>query len=165
MNVNVVYDFDQNPTHFVMPKYVRTMKLITAVNLGCNIVSLDWVENSIENKEMLPIKNYSVADQVSNNISAISARGDKMLQDMSVYITSSVNPSAKEWKEAIQAAGGVLLNKRPRALNHTTIIIAKDDKSDARERELFNTMGFRVHDTEYLLTGLLTHNFPSDRTI
>jgi len=58
MNVNVVFDFDQNPTHFVIPKYTRTMSLITAVNLECNIVTLDWVENSIENKEILPTKNY-----------------------------------------------------------------------------------------------------------
>ena len=58
MNVNVVFDFDQNPTHFVIPKYTRTMKLITAVNLECNIVTIDWVENSIENKEILPTKNY-----------------------------------------------------------------------------------------------------------
>ena len=55
--------------------------------------------------------------------------------------------------------------KRPRALDDNTIIIAKDGKSETREREVFNTLGFKVHDTEYLLVGLLTHKFPSDRTI
>ena len=104
-------------------------------------------------------------DNAANNISAIAARGNKMLADRSVYITSAVRPLAKEWKEAIQAAGGVLLNKRPRNLDNNTIIIAKDGKSEAREREMFDTMGFKVHDTEYLLSGLLTHKFPSNRTI
>jgi hypothetical protein len=59
-----------------------------------------------------------------------------------------------------------LLNKRPKKFNKDTIIIATEaGKSDAKDRAMFREMGFKVYDTEYLLTGLLTHKFPKGHEI
>jgi hypothetical protein len=133
------------------------------MNMGLEIVTADWIENSLAYKEFLPTKNYAVSSDTNVNISAIAHKGEYALEDKDVWMTSSVRPLAKEWKNVITTAGGTLLNKRPKIFDEDTIIIATDAKSDEKNLDAFRSLGYKIHDAEYLLSGIMTHKFQPER--
>jgi hypothetical protein len=135
------------------------------MNKGIEIVTGKWISDSLKAGKLLPTSDYPVLTDKNVNISDISRSGKKSLAGKEVWITSAVRPVAKEWKEAITTAGGTLLHKRPKKPSGNVIIIATSGKSDVKDRAEFRGLGFKVHDAEYLLAGMLTHKFPADRVI
>lgn len=123
IGVEIATSFESDPTHFVVPKFKRTLPLLIAVNQGLSIVTTDWVEASIEKNNILPGKDFSVSSNPTTNISAVAAKGEKPLAGKSVWIMSSVRPLAREWKEVVTAAGGTLLTKYPKKLDKNVIIV------------------------------------------
>ena len=101
----------------------------------------------------------------TTNISAIAVKGTKPLAGKSVWIMSSVRPLAREWKEVVTAAGGIVMNKHPKKMDKNVIIVGTGAGAEAKEREAFRKLGFKVYESEYLLVGLLTHKFPAERTV
>ena len=77
MGVEIATRFAENPTHFVVPKYKRTMPMLIAVNLGLTIITAEWVDNSVEKGELLPPKNYSVSSDATTNLTTIASTTSK----------------------------------------------------------------------------------------
>jgi hypothetical protein len=92
--------------------------------MGHKIVTSDWIDISLEQNKFLPTDNYNVLSANKVNISAVAQKGEYILNDMHVWITSRVRPLANEWRDVITTAGGTLLDKRPKTFMKDIIIIA-----------------------------------------
>ncbi|KAJ3244977.1 hypothetical protein HDU78_010150 [Chytriomyces hyalinus] len=102
-------------THLVTNKIVRTEKFIGAITLGKQIVTGEWVAQSVRNGHWMKPSDFRPVDD-SPEYSAFSidsalalAQKRKLLEGYNVYATPQVNPDVSTIKRLVEYAGGKMI--------------------------------------------------------
>ncbi|KAI9328269.1 hypothetical protein BDR26DRAFT_923516 [Obelidium mucronatum] len=102
-------------THLVTNKIVRTEKFITALTLGKEVVSSEWVEKSLKAGRWLDPKSFRPVDETSEypqfsiTTSLERSRSTKLLSGFNIYATPHVSPDWTILKRLVEHAGGKMV--------------------------------------------------------
>ncbi|KAJ3240629.1 hypothetical protein HDU81_003213 [Chytriomyces hyalinus] len=102
-------------THLVTNKIVRTEKFIGAITLGKQIVTGEWVTQSVRNGRWMKPSDFRPVDDSPEyaNFSIDSAialaQKRKLLEGYNVYATPQVNPDVSTIKRLVEFAGGKMI--------------------------------------------------------
>ncbi|XP_060533249.1 PAX-interacting protein 1-like [Cylas formicarius] len=102
-------------THLVMPRLVRSHKLLFAVCKNAHVVSEKWIEQSHAAKEFLPEITFNLPTEEFNKKYKVtientlqSFKREKLFEGKFFWVTPSVFPSKKIVAELIECCGGVV---------------------------------------------------------
>ena len=68
-----------------------------------------------------------------------------------------VRPLARNWANAIKAAGGVLLKNKPIGFNPNVIVVTTEGTQDRKEVDAFKKNKIEMRDMKWFLNLLVTH--------
>uniref|UniRef100_A0A914R219 PAX-interacting protein 1 n=1 Tax=Parascaris equorum TaxID=6256 RepID=A0A914R219_PAREQ len=148
-------------THLVVLNLWRTMKLLEAIALGKNVVGANWF--------VLPYTlDYFARDEENEKAfgynlkySILRARYRKVFEEVTFYVTPSVEPSYKAMCSLITTAGGKVLKDRPQphfviqCIETDTPLILIGNESDVHLLQYLTDCGMPVFNVEIILTGIL----------
>uniref|UniRef100_A0A183EFA8 PAX-interacting protein 1 n=1 Tax=Gongylonema pulchrum TaxID=637853 RepID=A0A183EFA8_9BILA len=110
----------QDCSHLVVLNLWRTMKLLEAVALGKNVVGPNWVTDGYRCRVIPDSLDYFARDEENEKVfgynlkySVLKARYRKLFQDVTFYLSPSVEPSHTQLSLLIELAGGTVLRERP----------------------------------------------------
>uniref|UniRef100_A0A915PVT9 PAX-interacting protein 1 n=1 Tax=Setaria digitata TaxID=48799 RepID=A0A915PVT9_9BILA len=155
-------------THLVVVNLWRTLKLLEAIALGKNVVGPDWITDGYRCHIIPDSLDYFVRDDENEKIfgynlkySILKARYRKLFQDVTFYLTPSVEPSYEELLALIELAGGTVLRERPQpqyviqCIETESLLLLIGNDSDVHLLQYLTDCGMPVHNVEIILTGIL----------
>ncbi|KAK6108364.1 BRCA1 C Terminus (BRCT) domain family protein [Brugia pahangi] len=158
----------QECTHLVVLNLWRTLKLLEAIALGKNIVGPNWVSDGYRCRVIPDSLDYFARDDENEKIfgynlkySVLKARYRKLFQDVTFYLTPSVEPSYEELLALIELAGGTVLRERPQpqyvihCIETESLLLLIGNDSDVHLLQYLTDCGMPVHNVEVILTGIL----------
>ncbi|KAF7726703.1 hypothetical protein EC973_008477 [Apophysomyces ossiformis] len=172
-------------THLIVEERIlRTPKFLCAVNLGLDIVQVDWIKDTIRNDGWQDVAPYAVVDRETEDRHNFSLSGSlalarqsrveqaKMrhgtwLQGWDVCVLQS---SKNVLKEVIETAGGKFVNKTyARKLcdlgindSEKKLLIISDPK-DKTEWAEFTSHGISIYDIEMVIVGSFRQRLDLDQ--
>ncbi|VDK61402.1 unnamed protein product [Onchocerca ochengi] len=158
----------QECTHLVVLNLWRTLKLLEAIALGKNVVGPNWVTDGYRCRDIPDSLDYFARDDENEKVfgynlkySVLKARYRKLFQDVTFYLTPSVEPSYEELLALIELAGGTILRERPQpqyvihCIETESLLLLISNDSDVHLLQYLTDCGMPVYNVEIILTGIL----------
>ncbi|XP_057321877.1 mediator of DNA damage checkpoint protein 1-like [Microplitis mediator] len=130
----------------VVDKICIKINIICAIARGIPIVSILWIESSINKKKIddpLPfiIKDQAFEEKYKFNLheSLIKAATEPLFNDYTFIITRNVKPKCSDLTKLIDAAGGSSLINAPKIWKKNTFIVSCDDDLRAARQKKVNS--------------------------
>jgi len=162
LGAKMVDDMEKNFTLLVMDKFKRTIKFLLAISKGVDVVSYDWVTNSIKESKLLPTAKYIYSDKkaetqykfkLSKTLEKARNQTEGLLEGHRVYLSNTIKPSLDEIKTLVESMGGTYIKTKPSELRYDTLIILEED--DEKNTKYFADMGYFSYTTELLYSAIL----------
>jgi hypothetical protein len=156
----------------------RTPKLMIALCRTANVVNLDWLVKSAQQRKALPSDDFLIlgdkqaekqyAFSMRHTLNTVTSRlrtNELLLESWSVYICTGVAdnkaPPAKELKLMVEAAGGTYLSSPTcRGTDYDKLLIITSDPETKRQvtKGVVNAvaMGATKQTTSWLFTAMMT---------
>jgi hypothetical protein len=151
-------------THLVTAgKILRTVKMLTAICAGCeNVVTFDWVTESLRAGKLLPAQQWAVQDAETEKkwqfrlaASLERAREARLFAGMTFFCTENSAPPPDQLKEIIESGGGTVKTALPaKSAGDAKLIIVSCEK-DKSFCEKLKARFPRIHVPELILSGVL----------
>ncbi|KHN81189.1 PAX-interacting protein 1 [Toxocara canis] len=155
-------------THLVVLNLWRTMKLLEAIALGKNVVGANWITDGYRCRVIPDTLDYFARDEENEKAfgynlkySVLRARYRRVFEEVTFYVTPSVEPSYKAICSLITTAGGKLLKDRPQphlviqCIETDAPLILVGNESDVHLLQYLTDCGMPVFNVEIVLTGIL----------
>ncbi|CAG9311483.1 unnamed protein product [Blepharisma stoltei] len=158
----IVNQFSENPTHLVMEKFLRTLKLLEALNRGIDIISIEWIKESAllgewdqHEKYLLCTPEVEAEHKFNYKESLRRSQEQKVLDGWDVWISPNIQPSKNDIQELVESAGGRVLKKEPDAPRGNVLILSSAENKDKRSNQIMKQQGFKIYTKELLLESVL----------
>ncbi|KAJ3365335.1 Mediator of DNA damage checkpoint protein 1 [Allomyces arbusculus] len=146
----------------------RTVKFLAALAAGKDIVTMDWVTESIAQGQWVCRDDYPVRDEETEGKYAFDlcesqqmARERKLMHGLRVYVVAGTQPAPADMREIIEAAGGEWIDKMnklgdaaPEDAPEQGAVIVSMVENTATNKRLWK-LGHRIYSKELVLTGML----------
>merc|ERR1712183_414137 len=167
-------------THMVMPKLGRTLAFLCGITYVKYIVSSRWIQDSHKETTFLDEHKYTLEDEAFDDKFGCNTRmtlskknRDKLFQGRIFYLSPSIFPSWKKLKTVIEAAGGIVENRRRKdieeikALNKPGqdpmyIIVACEHDLHIVADVLMAKIG--IYNTEFVMSAIMRSKMDFDLT-
>lgn len=100
-------------THLIANKVTRTEKMLLAVSMGIPILTMGWIDASLEAGHFIAPESYALQDESSEKQhgyrlaqSLERSRSKKLLAGWHVYVTPNSKPEAETTRTLVEASGG-----------------------------------------------------------
>ncbi|XP_014296531.1 mediator of DNA damage checkpoint protein 1 isoform X2 [Microplitis demolitor] len=151
----------------VVDKIYIKINIICAIARGIPIVSILWIESSINKKKIddpspFIIKDQAFEEKYKFNLceSLIKAAAEPIFNDYSFIITRNVKPKFSDLTKLIEAAGGLSLINAPKVWKKNTFIVSCDDDLRAARQKKVNSpknATIPIVTTNFIIDSILRH--------
>ena len=162
LGAKIVEEREKHFTVLVMDKFKRTIKFLLAMVKGIDVVSYDWVVDSINEGRLLPTEDYIYIEKgaetrhkfkLSHCLDKAKSRTEGILHDFRVYLPPNLKPSTAEIKLLVEAMEGTILKAKPSHFEDDILIIL--DESDKKSANHFVGISFTPYTTEFIFSTIL----------
>ncbi len=159
-------------THLVSAgRVLRTVKMLVAINVGCEIVGVAWVKECLKQGELVDAKDWAVKDAEMEKkfgfklaASLEAARNGKVFAGRTFYCTENTLPKPDQLKEIIESGGGTVKTALPKSgpidSDWTIVSIDKDAAQCAKLRSRFSG---NICVPEVVLSGVLKQKWAPEQ--
>jgi len=162
LGIKVVEESAQNFNLLIMDKFKRTIKFLLAINRGIDIVSYKWIEECLEEEDIMEPRDYIFSDKkaelkykfkLEKSLKIAKERTNGFLDEYRIFLPSNIKPSFDEVKMLIESADGQVIKSRPTNFQDDLIVVVNDN--DDRNIEHFKQLGYTPYSTELIYSGVL----------
>uniref|UniRef100_A0A0B7AW97 BRCT domain-containing protein n=2 Tax=Arion vulgaris TaxID=1028688 RepID=A0A0B7AW97_9EUPU len=147
-------------THLVTDRICRTVKFLSGLAKGLQIVSPQWLESSKQAGTFLDGHMYLVSDpamekQYKFNLATSLSRAQTraILTGYRIHVTKSVKPDPVQMQEILKFTGAKYLKTMPNKYQENTVVISCSNDHMICQPAI--KAGIPVMEAEFVLTGIL----------
>lgn len=165
LGVEIEGEVISRATYLVMGKFVRTVKALSAINLGCALVRLEWVQECIKQGRIVDAAPFAIVDKAAEQKYGFTLHesvrraqsGARVFAGLNFALTDKTQPTPAQLKAIIECGGGkvVPLPLRGKIADDVLVIGQEADKAVCKKLIDEGRTSRHVYDVELILSSSL----------